>query len=71
MKKRISIEGMSCGHCVRHVEEALRDVAGVAGVTVDLNGKNAIVELTGDIADTILKSAVEEAGYDVTSITVL
>jgi copper chaperone len=68
MKKKISIEGMSCGHCVRHVENALKEVSGITGVTVDLKEKNAIVELNDDVTDTALKSAVEEAGYDVTAI---
>jgi copper chaperone len=68
MKKKISIEGMSCGHCVRHVENALKDVSGITDVTVDLKEKNAIVELNDDVTDTALKSAVEEAGYDVTAI---
>jgi copper chaperone len=68
MKKKISIEGMSCGHCVRHVENALKEVSGITDVTVDLKEKNAIVELNDDVTDTALKSAVEEAGYDVTAI---
>lgn len=71
MKKRITIEGMSCGHCVRHVEEALKEVAGVTGVTVDLKGKNAVVELGSEVTDVALKNAVEEAGYDVTAIASL
>lgn len=71
MKKQINIEGMSCGHCVKHVEEALREVNGVAEVTVDLKGKNAIVTLGRDVADSELENAVEEAGYDVVSVVSL
>lgn len=71
MKKQINIEGMSCGHCVKHVEEALKEIAGVANVTVDLKGKNAIVELNNEVADSELKNAVEEAGYDVVSVVKL
>jgi len=68
MKKKISIEGMSCGHCVRHVEEALKEIGGVASVEVSLEDKYAIVELSEDVADAKLKEAVEDAGYDVTEI---
>ncbi|MDD2480595.1 MAG: copper ion binding protein [Lutispora sp.] len=68
MKKQINIEGMSCGHCVKHVEEALKEIAGISGVTVSLEGKYAIVELNADADDSKLKEAVEEAGYDVTGI---
>lgn len=68
MKKLVSIEGMSCGHCVRHVEEALKELAGVAGVVVDLKGKNAVVEMNQELSDDQIKGAIEEAGYDVVGI---
>jgi copper ion binding protein len=68
MKKKINIEGMSCMHCVKHVEGALKDLPGVSNVTVDLKEKNAIVELSDNVEDEKLKEVVEEVGYDVTSI---
>ena len=68
MKKQINIEGMSCGHCVRHVEEALKELPGVLNVTVDLKGKNAIVELSGETGDAEIKNAIDEAGYEVVSV---
>lgn len=71
MKKQINIEGMSCGHCTARVEKSLREVAGVSNVTVSLNQKNAVVELNSDVTDAKLKEAVEDAGYEVTSITSL
>lgn len=66
MKKKINIEGMSCGHCVAHVKEALEELKGVSSVEVSLEGKNATIETTLD--NNILISAIDEAGYDVTSI---
>jgi copper ion binding protein len=68
MKKQINIEGMSCGHCVKHVEEALQEIKGVEKVSVDLANKNAVVELNAGVADSELVHAVTEAGYDVVSI---
>lgn len=68
MQKTISIEGMMCMHCVKHVNEALSKVDGVSLVEVSLENKNAIVTLTKDVDDSILKAAVENAGYDVTEI---
>ena len=68
MIKLINIEGMSCGHCVKHVEEALKEVTGVSKVTVDIKSKNAIVELTDDVSELELKNAIEDAGYDVVSV---
>lgn len=68
MQKTISIEGMMCMHCVKHVNEALSKVDGVSLVEVSLENKNAIVTLTKDVSDSALKAAVENAGYDVTEI---
>lgn len=68
MTKTIFIEGMSCNHCVRHVEEALKELDGVKSVKVDLKGKKAEIELSDDISDQDIKNAVDEAGYDVSSI---
>jgi copper chaperone len=67
MKKLLTIEGMSCGHCVMHVKSALTDVAGVSSVDVDLLKKSAMVE--GDaLDDAALSKAVSESGYRVTRI---
>lgn len=68
MKKTISIEGMMCMHCVKHVKDALSAVDGISSVEVSLENKNAIVTLTKDVSDSALKAAVENAGYDVTEI---
>jgi copper chaperone CopZ len=67
MKKQIGIEGMSCGHCVKHVEEALKEI-GAAKVEVNLQGKYAIAEADIEIEDAKIKEAIEEAGYDVVEV---
>ncbi len=67
MTKTISIEGMSCGHCSARVEKALGTIDGVSAV-VDLEAKSAKVTLRREVSDADLKKAVEEAGYEVTSI---
>lgn len=68
MTKTIQIEGMSCGHCSKRVQEALTAVAGVSGVEVNLEEKQAVVALAEDVSDDVLKTAVTEAGYEVTAI---
>ena len=68
MTKKIFIDGMSCGHCVGHIEGALKEVCGVKSVKVDLPGKFAIVELAHEVDDAKLKAAIDEAGYKVVSI---
>lgn len=68
MKKKIAIEGMSCEHCVKHVTNALQELAGVSKVEVSLAAKNAVIEGTTDISDEDLRAAIDEAGYEVTQI---
>ncbi|GLC29133.1 heavy-metal-associated domain-containing protein [Clostridium omnivorum] len=71
MEKKILIEGMSCGHCVNHVTEALKEICGVKSVNVDLAGKNAIVELAHEVDDEKIKAAIDDAGYEVVGIETL
>jgi copper chaperone len=67
MKKKILVEGMSCGHCVNHVSEALKEI-GATNVEVSLEGKLATAELADNITDDAIKLAIEDAGYDVVGI---
>ena len=60
----IGVDGMSCGGCALSVEKALRAIAGVETVEVDLRGKSVRVE--GAALDRPrLAQAIEDAGYDV------
>ena len=68
MKKLLSIEGMSCGHCVAHVTSALKGVQGVTSVHVDLTTKSAAVEGDG-LDDALLTAAVDDVGYTVVAIS--
>ena len=67
MKKKIYIDGMSCGHCVSHVKEALLDI-GAIKVKVDLEEKFAIAEFEDDISDNEITDVIEEIGYEVAEI---
>ncbi len=68
MTKKIMVKGMTCGHCVRHVEEALKSIEGVKSVKVDLEGNSATVELAHEVKDEKIKEAIEDAGYVATDI---
>ncbi|MDR2159853.1 MAG: cation transporter [Treponema sp.] len=65
MKTILKIEGMSCDHCVKHVQEALEGTAGVTSARVRLSDKSAEVEHGAGTTLEALKAAVEEAGYEV------
>ena len=60
----LSITGMTCEHCQRHVTEALTSVDGVADATVDLERGVATVALRAPVPDAELCIAVEGAGYE-------
>ena len=68
MKKVISSEGMRCGHCTASVDKALREIAGVSDVTVDLAAKKAEVEAADTVTDDALRKAVDDLGFQVSEI---
>lgn len=65
MKKKIKIDGMSCGHCVAHVKEALEPFAH-GEVEVSLENKCATLDTEAD--EKTLTEALDDAGYDVVNI---
>ena len=68
MTKTIKINGMMCSHCTGRVSDALNALDGVtAEVSLD-NGGQAVVTLSKDVSDEILKKTVTDAGYEVTGI---
>ena len=68
MKKTMKIEGMMCGHCEATVKKALESLEGVASAEVSHEAGTAVVELTADVADDVLKKTVEDKDYKVTAI---
>ena len=68
MEKVLNIEGMVCMNCVKHVDKALREIQGMKDVTVDLESKSAKVLLSQEVPDEVLKSTIEDAGYQLVSI---
>ena len=65
----VGVQGMTCGHCVRSVDEEIRAIPGVTDVTVDLvTGGSSPVTVTSDVPleHAAVEAAVTEAGYAVT-----
>ena len=68
MTKTLRIEGMMCGHCEATVKKALEAVAGVESADVSHTAGTAVVTLSGDVSDSVLKAAVEAKDYKVVSV---
>ena len=68
MKKELTVEGMMCQNCVKHVTRALEGILGASGVSVRLEEKKATVWVPESVSDDALKAAVADAGYEVTEI---
>ena len=65
MEKTLKIEGMMCPHCEMHVKKALEAIDRVSEARASHEAGEAVVKLTGDVADETLIAAVESAGYKV------
>ncbi len=68
MKKTMHIEGMMCPHCEATVKKALEALEGVESAAVSHEQDQAVVTLTADVADDVLKKAVEDKDYKVLGI---
>ena len=68
MEKTMKIEGMMCGHCEAAVKKALEAVDGVASAEVSHTSGTAVVTLSKPVDNAVLKKAVEDKDYKVTSI---
>jgi copper chaperone CopZ len=66
----MKVYGMVCGFCAQGIEASLRKNPAVVDVVVSLDRKLVVVETRGieDIADTELKKAIADAGYDLKAV---
>ena len=68
MKKVMKIEGVMCGHCEARVKKVLEALDGVEQAEVSHETGTAVVEMTEEVADEVLKKAVEDQDYKVLGI---
>ena len=69
MKRKLSIEGMKCSHCVGNLQDALtEDIKGVEVIEISLENKYAIVDMKDDIDITKLKEVIEELDFELKDI---
>lgn len=64
MKTKITVNGMSCMHCVNHVKECLSELENIKSVEVDLDSKTAIVESEAKLDEDKVKAALDDYGYE-------
>ena len=68
MQKTMKIEGMMCPHCEAAVKRALEALEGVDAAEVSHEAGTAVVSMSAEVADAVLKEAVEAKEYKVTGI---
>ncbi|MBY0469077.1 MAG: heavy metal translocating P-type ATPase [Burkholderiaceae bacterium] len=64
----LQVEGMTCASCVARVEKALLKVPGVLSASVNLATERATVQALSTVPVSVLKAAVEKAGYGATDV---
>lgn len=69
MRKKLMIEGMSCNHCVNHLNTALcEDIDGVEVIEISLEDKFAIVNMNNNVDLNKLNDIIEELGFELKDI---
>lgn len=68
MEKTMTIEGMMCGHCEANVKKALEAIDGVTEAVVSHEKGTAVVKLSSEVDNEVLKKAVEDKDYAVVSV---
>ncbi|WP_418841811.1 heavy metal translocating P-type ATPase [Ruminococcus sp.] len=69
MTKTMKIDGMMCSHCEGRVKQSLEGLAQVSQAEVSHKKGTAIVTLTAEVSNDVLKKTVEDQGYNVISIS--
>jgi Cu2+-exporting ATPase len=68
MTKTLKVEGMMCMHCEARVKKALEAIDGVESAVADHDAGTAVVTLNAEVADDVLRKAVEDQDYKVLGI---
>lgn len=69
MTKTMKIDGMMCSHCEGRVKQSLEGLAQVSQAEVSHEKGTAVVTLTSEVSNDVLKKTVEDQGYNVISIS--
>lgn len=66
----VGIEGMACGMCEAHINEAVRNAFRIKKVTSSHTKKQTVIIADKDIPEQELKDVVAKAGYDAVSVDI-
>lgn len=69
LKITVGVEGMACGMCEAHINDAVRQNFSVKKVTSSHTKKQTIITAENDIPEQELKKVIANAGYDVVSVS--
>lgn len=61
---KISVKGMMCGHCEKHVKDALEAIEGITSATASHEKAEVAIETSKEVDENAIKAAVEKAGYE-------
>lgn len=59
MKKKFKLEELDCANCAAKMEEAIRQIPGVTGASVNFLAQKLTLEAVDDKFDEIVKKAAE------------
>ncbi len=69
MKRKLSIEGMKCSHCVGNLRDVLtEDITGVEVLEISLEGKYALVDMEDSVDIERVKELIEDLGFELVSV---
>lgn len=69
IKITVNVDGMMCGMCEAHVNDAVRKAFNVKKVTSSHTKKETVILTENDIDDQKLKDAISETGYEVLGVS--
>jgi len=67
-KITVNVEGMACGMCEAHINDAVRNSFKVKKVTSSHTKKQTVIISENEIPEQELKSVIENAGYDMIAV---
>ena len=69
MKRKLSIEGMRCNHCVSNIKDVLtEDITGVEVLEVSLEGKYAVVNMDDNVDVEQVRALIEDLGFNLVNV---